>query len=124
MNELKIRHGCLTVWLVWLLIANSAIVMIYIFSYLAIKEIYPNAPVWAFPILTLGVILNIVFLIALFRWKKWGLWGSVVTYSLLFIVNLLVGISFIQAFLGLSGLVILFGVLQIGKEHKGWSQLE
>lgn len=123
MNKQKKRHGCLRVWLGLMLISNLTVVLIYIFNNTA-RENYPNAPVWTFPILTLGGILNIVFIIALFRWKKWGFWGSVVTYVLSFIVNLLVGVNIIQALLGLSGLVILFGVLQIGKGNRGWSQLE
>lgn len=124
MNEQKKRHGCLTAWLVLMLIANSAVVLIYTLGSAAVRQKYPHAPDWALPALTLGGILNVVFLIALFRWKKWGFWGSVATYALSFVVNLAVGVNVVQVLLGLSGLAILFGVLQIGKENKGWSQLE
>lgn len=124
MNQQKVRHGCLTIWLGFLLIANSSVVLIYTLYNSTLRKLYPTTPAWAFSVLTLCGVLNIIFLIALLRWKKWGFWGSVGTYVLSFTVNLLLGISFIQAFLGLSGLVVLFGTLQIGKENKGWSQLE
>jgi hypothetical protein len=107
-----------------MLIANAAVVLIYLSASGAMRQNYPSAPGWAFPILTLGGVLNIVFLVALFRWKKWGFWGSALTYAGSFFINLVVGLNVVQALLGLSGLAILYGVLHIGKENKGWSQLE
>lgn len=124
MSKQKKRHGCLTIWLAFMLFSNSIGILTYIFANSTVRESYPNAPLWVFPMLTIGGILNIIFIIALFRWKKWGFWGSIVTYVISFGVNLLVGLNITQALFGLSGLAILFGVLQIGKEHKGWSQLE
>ena len=125
MDEQKFRHGCLTKWLVFLLIVNSVIVLILVLSGSAIRnEVTPTTPAWVFLVFTLSGILNIFFVIALFRWKKWGFWGLVGTFGLVFIVNLVLEVNIVQAFLGLSGVAILFGVLQIGKEKKGWSQLE
>ena len=124
MNEQKKRHGCLTAWLVLMLISNSAVVLIYVLGSAVVRQYYPNAPGWAFPALTLGGVLNIVFIVALFRWKKWGFWGSVATYALSSVVGLVVGLSVAQTLNGLTGLAILFGVLQIGKQNKGWPQLE
>lgn len=124
MNKQKKRHWSLTTWLVLMLIGNSLAVLTYMFDSSNVRQYYPTAPSWAFPALTLGGILNIVFLIALFRWKKWGFWGSVAIYPLGFIVNLQVGVDVGQLLVGMSGLAILFGVLHIGKENKGWPQLE
>ena len=124
MDTQKIRHKYLTVWLIIMLIFNSLASLSNICNSLTIREINPNVPFWIFPTLTLISILNIVFVIALFRWEKWGFWGLVAIFTLSFIVNLLIGVDFVFTFLGISGLVILFGALRIGKEYSGWSQLE
>jgi hypothetical protein len=41
-----------------------------------------------------------------------------------FALNLAIGVSIPQAIMGLAGIAILYGVLQIGGENKGWAQLE
>ena len=124
MNQQKRRHGCLTAWLILALIANSTTVLIYTLGSATFRPAYPNAPGWAASALILGGILNIVFAIALFRWKRWGFWGYVATIALTIAVNLVLGLNVVQAMPGLVGVAILYGVLQIGKEDKGWPQLE
>jgi len=124
MNEQKKRHGCLTAWLGLMLILNSGTVLLYVLGSAAIRQYYPSAPDWAFLALILLGVLNIVFTVALFRWKKWGFWGAVATSALTMVVNLVMGLNMVQAMQGLIGLAILFGVLQIGKESKGWQLLE
>ncbi len=56
--------------------------------------------------------------------KKWGYWGFAVSSIVAFSVNLASGLGVGQSLLGLLGLALLYGVLQIGKENAGWSQLE
>lgn len=124
MNRPKKRHGCLRVWLVFMLISNLFAVSVYLFGNTSVRDYYPNSPTWVFLILILGGVLNIIFIFALFYWKKWGFWGLLVTYLVSFFINLYLGLGIIQALIGLSGLAIFYGVLQIGGEQKGWSQLE
>jgi hypothetical protein len=81
-------------------------------------------PRWAFPVLTVGGIFNVVCAIALFRWKKWGFWGLAASAVTIFFINLSLGLGTGRALLGFLGLPILYGVLHIGKEGKGWSQLD
>ena len=39
-------------------------------------------------------------------------------------INLSLGLTVVQVALGLVGILILYGVLQIGDDKKGWTQLE
>jgi hypothetical protein len=39
-------------------------------------------------------------------------------------VNIAIGLGPLAAIGGIIGVSLLYGVLQIGKENKGWSQLE
>ena len=128
MAETKDRHGCLTAWLVLTLIANA----ITAFSYAALTLLRPSAahsaqphsPTWARFVLMAGCIANIVFAVALFRWKRWGFLGFLVTTILALAINLSIGIKPAFVIIGASGIIILYGVLQIGDDKKGWDQLE
>ncbi|MGH3755135.1 MAG: hypothetical protein ACRDRP_21075 [Pseudonocardiaceae bacterium] len=57
---------------------------------------------------------NVVCAIALFQWRKWGFYGFVATSVVGLVVNLAIGLNPVQALLGLVGIAILYGVLQIG----------
>ena len=107
-----------------MIIANSATALMYLLGSQAIKQAFPAAPDWAFPVLAVFSIFNLVCAIALFKWKKWGFWGLLVSSIVVLIVNLSIGLGIGQSLFGLVGIVLLYAVLHIGKEKKGWSQLE
>jgi hypothetical protein len=120
----KERHGCLTAYLVFAIIANSATALLYLFGAKAIKRSTPTIPDWSFPVLLVLVLFNLVCAVALFRWKKWGFWGLVVSAVVTLGVNLTIGLGLSSAIIGLLGVLLLYGVLHIGKDNKGWPQLE
>ena len=124
MSENKERHGCLTVYLGVLILANILTTAVYIFNGDAILAQLPSAPSWALPILIVGGVVGVVCGIALFMWKKWGFYGFIALSVIIFIVNLMIGIDIVTAASGLLGVAILYGVLQIGERNKGWPQLE
>jgi len=107
-----------------MIVANSASALIYLLGSETIRRNVPTMPPWAFPVLILMGIFNLVCAIALFRWKKWGFWGFVASALVTFFLNLTIGLGLGSAFFGLLGVAILYGVLHIGKEEKGWSQLD
>jgi hypothetical protein len=107
-----------------MIVANSAVALLYLLASAAMAARLPSAPGWAFPVLGLIGIANVVCAVAIFLWKKWGFWGSIVTSIVTFAINLNIGLNVVQAVLGLLGVVILYLVLQIGGENKGWTQLE
>ena len=123
MADGKNRHGCLTAWLVLMIIANSATALRYLLGSRAIRQAIPNMPGWAFPVLIVMSLFNLVCAIALFQWKKWGFWGFCASSIVALVVNLSVGLG-TGAFVGLLGILLLYGALHIGKENKGWPQLD
>ena len=124
MEEGKKRHGCLTAWLILMLVANSATALMYLLGRDAIQRQLPNMPGWAFPVLIVMALFNLACAIALFRWKKWGFWGFCASSVIALAVNLSAGLGIGQSLGGLIGVAIFYGVLQIGKENKGWPQLD
>ena len=123
MAEPKKRHGCLTAWLVLMIIVNSLAALIYLFGRALIYQSVPNLPGWAFPVLFVGLLFNVACAIALLKWKKWGFWGFSASAVLALILNLSFGMG-VSSIGGLIGVAILYGVLHIGGENKGWPQLE
>jgi len=152
MAEEKNRHGCLTAWLVLIIIMNSVTALSYLMYLLgsgmftqvlqsqAFQSQIPqsqmlqiqmllNTPVWVFTVFIVFAIFNVVCTIALFMWKKWGFWGFCATSAVVLVVNLVyfsrgTVLILISVLSGLLVVLILFGVLHIGKKNKGWSQLK
>lgn len=124
MTEGKQRHGCFTSYLVLMIITNSLSALLYLVASKVIMRYPPYVPLWVSWVLAVAGIVNVVCAIALFRWKKWGFFGFIGTSIIVAVVNLSVGLNILAVLLGLSGILVLFGVLQIGKERKGWTQLE
>jgi hypothetical protein len=119
----KSRHGCATVWLVIVILANTGAAVIYLAQGSAIKRQLPDFPDWAFPALIACGVLNVVFAVALMAWKKWAFYAFAVTTVLIVVINLAAGFG-ARSVVGLLGVVILYAVLQIGGERSTWKQLE
>ncbi len=120
----KQRDGCLTAYLIFMIVVNSATALLHLVGSEAIKGEASNMPGWAFPVMGIVGIFNLVCAIALFKWKKWGFWGFVASAVVTFCLNLYIGVELGFALLGLLGVAILYGVLQLGKEKKAWPQLD
>ena len=123
-DQKKQRHGCLAAYLILMIVANSLMALIYLLGSGSMREQYPDAPRWGFPVLAVLGIVNVICAIALFSWKELGFFGFLATSLVASIVNFAIGLNIIQALAGLVGLAILYGVLQIGNGNKGWPQLE
>jgi hypothetical protein len=125
-NVTKQRHGCVTAWLVLMIIANSLTAIIYLFaSEMITKNL--SMDISNSMIMLLGIlgIANVVFSIMLFQWKKLGFWGFIITSIGALIVNLSIGLGIVQSLFGLAGIAILYGVLQIKKDNiPAWENLE
>ncbi len=124
MADGKNRHGCLTTFLVVGIIANTFTVLFYTLGSAMVRAASPNLPGWAPPVLAVMGICNIAFFAAIFRWKKWGFYGFLASAAITFAINLSVGLNIVTSVLGLSGIAILYWVLQMGGENNGWRQLE
>ncbi len=68
MNQPKQRHGCLTSYIILMIVANSALALAYL---LVGSTINPGIPLWAFVVLGVFAVFNLICAIALFKWKRW-----------------------------------------------------
>jgi hypothetical protein len=135
----KQRLGCLTAWLVLMILGNAVALVRVLLTLGSIQQSIPNFPAWVvWPTFVLAV-LNIVFAIALLNWKKWGFFGVLGTGLGALALNLYLlsqldlesgipqaaaGVVAVYAVGPLMGVMILFVLLRIGGEESAWSRLE
>lgn len=122
----KQRHGCVTAWLILMIIANAFTGVTYLFLGDAVSANLAN-PIADSTLIFLGImsVLNLVFAIMLFKWKKWAFWGFAGTSVVAVGINLSQGLGIANSLLGLAGLAILFGILQIKQGGvSAWDNLE
>jgi uncharacterized membrane protein len=122
----KQRHGCLTAWLIYMIIAYTIISVTYFFNTNKISEISPYRISENMLLIygTLGI-FNIGFCVLIFKWVRIGFWGILVTSSIVFVTQLINGHGFFQPVIGLLGIIVLYALLQIKKQNvSGWENLE
>jgi len=107
-----------------MIVVNSATALTYLLGRSVIRQNLPGIPSWALVVMGVFALFNLACAIALFKWKKWGFWGFLVSSAVVLTVNLCLGLGIGHSLLGLTGIALLYGVLQIGQENKGWPQLE
>lgn len=107
-----------------MIVANALTAFGYLVGGQAVREQLPGMPAWAIPVLIVMSLFNLVCALALFQWKRWGFWGFCVSGVVALVVNLSSGLGIGSSIAGFSGIILLFGVLQIGRENKGWPQLD
>ncbi|MCJ7751468.1 MAG: hypothetical protein MUQ65_10305, partial [Armatimonadetes bacterium] len=117
-------HGCLTALLVLMIVANSAAGLLYLSGSGAIKQVLPGAASWVFPVMGILGLFNLVCAVALLKWRKWGFWGLVASSIVASLVNMSMGVGVGTSVVGMVGIALLYGVLQIGGENRGWPQLD
>src|SRR5512133_1840059 len=93
-NVPKQRHGCVTAWLILMIVANSLSAGLYLFAREMLTKSLPGE-VSTPMIILLGIcaIGNIIFSVMLFQWMKLGFWGFVVTTAAALIINMSIGLS-------------------------------
>ena len=124
--ELRKRHGCVTAWLILMIILNSLVAILYLFGS---EIVYKNSTsnISETGVLILGIIAtgNLIFSVMLLKWKKWAFWGFTATSVITLSINVTNGHGVGTSLIGLIGVVVLYGILQIKKDEvSAWDNLE
>lgn len=115
--ETKHRHWSVTACLVLIIVTNSLLSQVYLFaSDIVGYNLPPDVSyVWIKALGVLGL-ANIFFAVLLFRWRKIGFWGFVLASIGSLLISLYLGLMKAPSLLGLLGILVLYGVLQIKKD--------
>ena len=121
--EEKKRHGCLTACLVLMILGSVYNILGSLYTYF-FDDIIQIDLSWFYLLMAVAGLLNIVSLVAVFKWKKWGFWLFSITALFVFCSRLYGGADIVPSLLiGLTGVAFLFGALFVGDKN-GWSQLD
>jgi hypothetical protein len=103
----KKRGGCITAFLIFMFIVNPVLSLYYIAAGEIVKQSLPTMPDLAIPALAILGLINFGLAIAMWNWKKIGLYGFWVSSIIILGINLSAGISLLQSLLGLLGPIII-----------------
>lgn len=125
-NKQKQRHGCLTAWLLMIIIGNAFIsLLLLVVDPKLIQQQDNTMSKEKMVLLAILGLINITFAIGLWHWKKWAFYGFALSGFLMFITNLNMGLDIVSSALGLVGVFLLFSILQMKQaEISGWENLE
>jgi hypothetical protein len=106
---LKVRHGCVTTYLILIMLVNSLTSLFYF--------IYNDTITDNKIVIVLGLIgvLNVIFAALLFGYKRIGFIGFLISSLVSFGINLSLGIPVIKSLIGLCGIIILLLSYKLNK---------
>jgi len=122
----KERHGCVTAWIILMIFINALSSFAYLFARDLVRETMSDGSsyVAVFVLAAIGF-LNIYYALMLFKWKKWAFWGFTITAFFTLVLNIYIGVELQQAILGITGIGLLWMILQIKKHGvSAWDNLE
>jgi hypothetical protein len=117
------RHGLLTAFLIFKIVGYVALFLINAFAAAGVLRIAPNLPKWIPSVFCISSILGVVSVVAILRWMKWGFYVLCGMEVAALVVNVYARVSPIRILFGLTGLLILYLLLQLGGERNAWSRL-
>ena len=116
-SELKQRHGCLTTWLILLVIVNVGVAIVLM--------LLDNIDTTSKATYAMNAIIIVISVILLWNWKRIGFWIFVGVAVLGLIGSLLTG-DYKTAFQCIIPVAILWSVLQRKKDNhpSGWENMK
>ncbi|GAB6188035.1 hypothetical protein [Thermopirellula anaerolimosa] len=81
------RGGCLTAFLVVALLANLWGGCYELFAGARVREVFSSLPAWVVSVAGLLALANCVFTIAIWKWKKWGVYGFAASVAVMSLIN-------------------------------------
>jgi hypothetical protein len=101
------RGGCLTSWLVLLLIANCVTALLTFLNPDLVIRPFHRFSHGLVVLIGLAALANVVFVILIWNWRRVGFWGAVVVALLALPVNWYLGMGILHIASGLLGIAIL-----------------
>ncbi len=125
-NETKQRHGIVTAWLSFAIVMNTISILLYLSGdEVMIRKIRGDISNPMLTLLTMLSITNVICSVLLLRWKIIGFYGFMLTSIVGLYVNLDTGLGFGKSLIGLIGIAVLYGILQMKyKNQSVWENLK
>lgn len=113
-----VRGNCLFFMLISMLITSPLVAIVYFISITTtVGPPLSNMPAWIIFLLGIGSIAQFIFAMAIWKWKKWGMYGLVGLSIIVCFINSIY-INNQSAILGLAGAATIAFLLR-----KSWNQM-
>ncbi len=124
----KIRHGCVSAWLLFMIIGGSLAVLTS-FYFTKSYEVYENLEMQVDDeLLKYGYIfsaINVICAFLMWKWKKIGFWICVGSICANIALDIVAGIDWTMALSKALGILVIYGILQFkGDGVSAWKNLE
>lgn len=116
MDKIIERSGCLTIFLVTMIIGNAIAALLC----LAASENVSSQPDFLFPLLITLFILNTMFAIAIAMWLKWGIIAFVLSNLIILFLSVSHDTRALVTSVAILEIFMLFAALYLGGEQKTW----
>jgi len=122
----KQRHGCLTAWLIYLILSYSIVSLGLFFNSDSIVQKFQYIKSENLLLIVASIaILNVLFIFMLLKWFKLGFWGLLSTSTLLFIIQIMNSNNILTPIITAIVMLIMYGLLKLKKRNvSGWDNLE
>ena len=122
----KQRHGCLTTWLVFLIIASSIGSFSLFFDSENMMKKLPYITSENTLLIVASIeILNVMFAFFLLKWVKLGFWGILSTSIILCGIQINGSNNILYPIGSIISVSILYGLMKLKKNNStGWNNLE
>jgi uncharacterized membrane protein len=122
----KERHGCLTAWLIYLMIAYSIGSLSLFFGSESMYKRLPYLTSENTMLIVASIgIFNAMFSFFLLKWVKLGFWGLLSTNVVLLIIQINESDNLIYPIVTIIYLLILYVLLKLKKNYvSGWDNLD
>jgi hypothetical protein len=107
----KERSGCLTAVLLLAMTINPIAGVFYLVGPILSPALTPMA-LWMSTVLALLSLLNTLFVLAIWRWKKWGFYALCASAFVILMINIFAGVPILLALFGLLGIGFLYLLLR------------
>ena len=101
------RGFALTIFLILMLVANLFIIIFYLSNISMIKRVLHIPEEMVFVLAALSLI-NFSFVVAIWKWKQWGIYAFYTMSVIVVIINLIMGLGVVQSLTGLTASIILW----------------
>jgi hypothetical protein len=109
-EEAKV-HGCLTLWLIGTVLAVIRLIIVIVGGGFELwTDIF--GPRWHLGVSTVLGLTNLIFLFAIWKWKKWGVFGLTTSVVISIAVNLSGGLRITYVLGPIVGIIILVALVK------------
>ena len=122
----KQRHGCLTAWLIYLIISYSIVSLGLLYNIDGVVQRFKYLKSENLLLIVASIeILNVLFSFMLLKWVKLGFWGLLSTSILLSVIQIINSNNILTPVITVIVMSILYGLLKLKKRNvSGWDNLD